>query len=78
MDIQQFDIREDFIINHPFRIGSSTHAQNRKFPKHVIDAQNRWSKVEREKGRRAKFSMVESYADVEQLIPNLVRYYAML
>ena len=72
LDFHQFDISDAFGINCSFRRGLSTHASNRKIPKHVIDAHNTRRKVERAKGRRAKFDMMESYADAEKIIPTLV------
>ena len=71
-------IREEFSINRSFRRGSSTHAQNQNIPEPVINAQNRWRKVEAAKGKRAKFSMMENYSDIEHLIPTLVQYSEML
>ena len=76
--LNSFDIREDFSINRSFRRGSETHALNQKIPAEVINAQNRWKKIEAAKGRKAKFSMIENYADIVQLIPTMVRYSAML
>jgi hypothetical protein len=78
LGLNDVNIREEYSINRSFRRGSSTHAQNCKVPSSVIEAQNRWRKVERAKGARAKFTMIETYADIEQLIPTLVRYSAML
>ena len=79
LKLQEFEeLREEFSINRSFRRGSSTHAQNRKIPVPVIDTQNRWRKVERAKGRRPKFSMIENYSDIEQLIPTMVQYSDML
>jgi hypothetical protein len=78
LGLEEFEIREDFSINRSFRRGSETHAQNQKVPETSINAQNRWKKIEAAKGRKAKFSMIENYADIVQLIPTMVRYSAML
>ena len=78
LDLDKFDIREDFSINRSFRRGSETHALNQKIPEPVINAQNRWKKIEAAKGRKAKFSMIENYADIALLIPTMIRYSAML
>ena len=78
LGLEDFDIREDFSINRSFRRGSETHAQNQKVPETAINAQNRWKKIEAAKGRKAKFSMIENYADIVQLIPTMIRYSAML
>ena len=78
LDLREHDIREEFSINRSFRRGSSTHAQNARVPPEVVDAQNRWRKIERAKGKKPSLAMIETYADIEQLIPMLVRYSAML
>jgi hypothetical protein len=78
LDLRDLDIREEFSINRSFRRGSSTHAQNAKVPPEVVEAQNRWRKIERAKGKKPSLAMIETYADIEQLIPTLVRYSAML
>ena len=78
LDLDKFEIREDFSINRSFRRGSETHALNQKIPEPVINAQNRWKKIEAAKGRKAKFSMIENYADIALLIPTMIRYSAML
>ena len=78
LNLHDHDIREEFSINRSLRRGSSTHAQNSKIPVPVIDVQNRWRKVERAKGRKVRMAMIETYSDIEQLIPTLVQYSAML
>jgi hypothetical protein len=78
LGLEAFDIREDFSINRSFRRGSETHALNQKVPEVVINAQNRWKKIEAAKGRRAQFSMIENYSDILLLIPTMVRYSEML
>lgn len=78
LGLKDLNVREDFSINRSFRRGSATEAQNRGIAESTIVAQNRWRKVERAKGSRPKFTMIETYADVEQLIPTLVRYSAMM
>ena len=74
IDLNDYVIREDFSINRSFRRSSSTHAQNSKVPDSIIEAMNRWKKIERAKGRKANLAMIETYADIEQLIPTLVQY----
>ncbi len=78
LKLKEVNIREEYSINRSFRRGSATHAQNCKVPSNVIEVQNRWRKFERAKGSRPKVKMIETYADVEQLIPTLVQYSAML
>jgi hypothetical protein len=78
LGLNNFEIREDFSINRSFRRGSETHALNQKVPEVVINAQNRWKKIEAAKGRKAQFSMIENYSDIALLIPTMVRYSEML
>ena len=78
LGLSRFDIREDFSINRSFRRGSSTTAQINKVPSEIIELMNRWKKFERAKGRRAKMSMMETYADIELLLPTMIQYSAML
>ena len=66
-------IREIYSINRSFRHGSSTHAQNKKIPESVINAQNRRRKIKQAKGSKQKFSMIE-----KQLVPLLIQYLSML
>ena len=78
LDLNQFEVWEDFSINRSLRRGSDTHALNQKIPEVVINAQNRWKKVEGAKGKRASFSMIENYVDILLLVPTMVRYSEML
>ena len=78
LGLSRFTIREDFSINRSFRRGSSTTAQINNVPSEIIELMNRWKKFERAKGRRAKMSMMETYADIELLLPTMIQYSAML
>ena len=78
LNLSEFNIREDYSINRSFRRGSSTSAQLVGVPKDIVELVNRWKKTERSKGRKAKFSMVDTYTDIELLIPKMVKYSAML
>ena len=44
-------VHEESSINHSFRCGLSTHVQNCKVPESVINAQNRWRKIEQAQGK---------------------------
>ena len=76
--LNNFEVQEDFSINRSSRRGSETHGLNQKIPELVINAQNRWKKIEAAKGRKAKFSMIENCADIILLILTMTRYSAML
>ena len=77
-DLQNIDIREEYSINRSFCRGSSSSAQLLQIPTDIIELVNRWKKIKRSKGRKPKFSMLETYADIEILIPKLVQYSARL
>ena len=49
-----------------------------KVPANIIEAVNRWKKVERAKGKRTKLAMLETYTDIEQALPTLIQYSQML
>ena len=72
------DIHEEYSINRSCRRGSATHAQNQKIPEATIRMQNRWSMIETSKGRRPNFNMVETYSDIEYLIPAIIQYSGQL
>ena len=66
-------IREEYIIIRSFHRGYSTHSKNKNTPDLVIKTQNIWRKFGREKGKRLKLGMLETYADIQTLVPPLVR-----
>ena len=78
LDLASYNIREDFSINRSFRRGSSTTAQLKQIPTDIIEHANRWKKIEKAKGKRPRFSMIETYSDIELLIPKAVQYSEML
>ena len=56
--LKEITVREDFSINRSFRRGSTAHALNQKIPQLVVEAHNRWRKIERSKGRKPKLGMI--------------------
>ena len=77
-ELEPFNIREDFSINRSFCRGSSTTAQVLQIPTDIIELINRWKKVEKSKGKKPKFSMIETYSEIELMIPKLVQYSSLL
>ena len=77
-DSKDVQIREEFSINQSFRRGYSSLAQIMEVPTYIIELMNCWKKIEKAKGRKHKFSKLETYVDVEILIPKLVQYSAQL
>ena len=78
LGLQEFDIREDFSINQSFRRGSSMTAQLVQVPTDIIELVNCWKKIEKSKGEKPSFSMMETYADIKILIPKMIKYSALL
>ena len=78
LGVKEMDIWEDFSINRLFQRGSTTHARNWNLFQDMINANNRWRKIDRAKGRKAKLDMIEEYSDIVLLIPTLVRYSSAL
>ena len=78
LGLRSIDIREEYSINRSCRRGSATHAQNQNISEAIIRMQNRWSMVENAKGRRPTFNMVETYSDIEHLIPAVIQYSGQL
>ena len=76
--LKEITVREDFSINRSFRRGSTAHALNQKIPQLVVEAHNRWRKIERSKGRKPKLGMIEEYSEIAQLVPTRVQYTEML
>ena len=77
-ELADIAIREDFSINRSFRRGSTAHALNQNIPQAVIEAHNRWRKIERSKGRKPRLGMIEEYSEIAQLVPTRVQYTEML
>lgn len=76
--LKDITIREDFSSNRSFRRGSTGHALNQKIPQAVVEAHNRWRKIERSKGKKPKLGMIEEYSEIAQLVPTRVQYTEML
>ena len=78
LGMKDHSIREEYSINRSFRRGSSTTAQLMQVPTEVIELVNQWKNIQRAKGKRPSFSMIETYADIEILIPKMVQYSVLL
>ena len=68
------DVREEYSINRSCRRGSTTHAQNQGISSAIIQIQNRWSTAENAKGRRPKFNMLETYSEIRDMVPAMLKY----
>ena len=74
LKLENTDVREEYSINRSCRRGSTTHAQNQGIPADIIQIQNRWSTSENAKGRRPKFNMLETYSEIRDMVPAMLRY----
>lgn len=78
-DLNNIQIREEFSIKCFLEeVIYSSSLQIMGALTDIIELMNFWKKVERVKGRKPKFSMLDTYADVENLILKLVQYSARL
>lgn len=74
----QINVEDEFGIRRSFRRGSTTETGNRGVPPEVIDANNRWQKVEKAGTSQASFTMREHYTDVRILLDKLLIYSSAL
>jgi UPF0288 family protein (methanogenesis marker protein 3) len=72
------DVYESYGVSRSFRRGSNTHATNQGVSDAIIDHNNRWSMVERARGRAPKMGMQQHYADVLLLLRTLLKYSSAL
>jgi hypothetical protein len=68
------DIEVSYSFGRSIRRGSTAQAQNVRLPREVIEANQRWRKVERAKGKTPGFGMMETYTDVRAALESLLRY----
>ncbi len=67
-------VSEEFCIYRSFRCGATSDATNRKVPKEVIEANNRWHKINQAEGRQAGLDMNDHYTDVRLIIDHLIEF----
>ena len=68
------DIRKNYSFFRTFRKTAEGRARAAGLDSDIQNAMNRWKKVERNKGRRLKFNMVDHYSTVRDLMPVTWRY----
>ena len=68
------DCHEHFGISRSFRRGATSVARTRGIKDKYVELINRWRKFEDARGRQPSLPMVEHYSDVQQLIPELVKF----
>lgn len=67
-------VSEEYGIYRSFRRGATSEATNRGVKPDVIEANNRWRKVENAEGCKAGLEMREHYADVRLILDQLLRF----
>ena len=61
-------MEEQFNIHRSFRRGATTRAREAGVPKDVIEANNRWSKVQNKSGGEPCLPMSELYTEITQAL----------
>ena len=68
------DCFEHFGISRSFRRGATSTARTRGVKDKHVELINRWRKFEDARGRQPSLPMVEHYSDVQQLVPEMVKF----
>jgi hypothetical protein len=72
------DVYESYGVSRSFRRGSNTHATNQGVTEAIINHNNRWSMIERAKGRTPILGMQQHYSDVLLMLSALLKYSSAL
>ena len=67
-------IEERFGTYRSFRIGSNTRALQQKVPTRVVEMIHRWSSVERNRGSKPSFKMMDHYLDMTLTLDTYLSY----
>jgi hypothetical protein len=65
---------EHFGISRSFRHGATSTARTRGVQDKHVELINRWRRFEDARGRQPSLPMVEHYSDIQQLVPELVKF----
>ena len=66
-------VSEEFGIYRSFRRGATSEVSNRGVKPDVIEANNRWRKVENAQGKKPGLGMREHYTDVRIILDQLLK-----
>ena len=72
------EIREVYGLSRSLRRGSNTHAHNQGVSEPRIELNNRWRKFFDAGGKRPSMGMRDSYIQIKQALPVLLKYSALL
>jgi hypothetical protein len=67
-------IQDEISVRRSLRRGSTTEASNRRIPREVIEANQRWGKHQRSRGVLPSMGMMERYTDARANVGYLVQY----
>jgi hypothetical protein len=67
-------IHEEYSVMRSLRRGVTSHAQNIRMPKELIETNNRWRKYDRARGMTPGMSMFERYSDARANLESLVHF----
>jgi hypothetical protein len=67
-------VQDEYSCMRSLRRGVTSHAQNCKIPKEVIETNNRWRKYDRARGMTPGMSMYERYSDARACLEALVNF----
>jgi hypothetical protein len=70
----QLEVAREYSFRRSIRRGSTTHARNQGTASDVIEANNRWRKLERAGHREAGLSVLDTYTDVQAALGLNLRY----
>jgi hypothetical protein len=70
----QLEVAREYSFRRSIRLGSTRHARNQGTASDVIEANNRWRKLERAGHREAGLSMLDMYTDEQAALDLNLRY----
>jgi hypothetical protein len=72
--LRDLQVAEEYGIYRSFRRGATSEAVNRKVKPHVIEANNRWRKVEHAGGKQVSLVMREHYTDPTLILDHFLTF----
>ena len=72
--LEDLNVGESYSIGRSFRSGAEVRSLNTRVPELVIGAINLWRNIDREKGKRPRFSILEHYMDVVLILETIFQF----
>ena len=76
--LEDVNVGEDYGIGRSFRRGAEVRGLNTRVSEPETISIYRWRKIERAKGTRPRFSMLEHYADVVLMLETILKFFRPL